>query len=593
MSLRKNGNVDKLAAYLPLDADTSQLFQEYVEPTSEVISTVAFDYLREVIGRPASRLVVLTGDAGHGKTHLCFRLLVDQGVDEKTAQEMILNQADGSADHGTVGGGKVLRLIKDLSDFTAEDAAALLDSALAAEGRVTVVCANEGRLRRAIQERVTTLGVLRETLEDGTRLGKITNDHVSYVINLNFQSVAANGGSGIAKQLLKSWVQDQRRWRACSSCDARDVCPIYENHRTLGSASESEDRRHRFVGLLRLVERCATVVTIRELFIVTSLAITGGLRCEDVHRRYERSHRGRDWQHPHLYHQALFGESIGERERDRVRLLRGLRQIDPARVAIRSVDDELAAIEGDREGFFLPPLPSVDQASARTRNQFQRDAVSQRRLMGFLRRRALFNDAADGDDLRGIGARTGLRHAALFEAAVDGNLDEKQTVALRDDLVSGLEAIQGVRRPPQANLFIIDPAFTSHRSSASVVAQQLPASRIDFISQSSFWVGQDGPTAELKAALDWSDRSVFLSLTQGPDELPVTLELDMLRFELVLRYAEGLTAREHFHADLRRITSRLARLATATDSSEITVLVGGERRRISIDVGNRVRAVDA
>ena len=100
-------------------------------------------------------------------------------------------------------------------------------------------------------------------------------------------------------------------------------------------------------------------------------------------------------------------------------------------------------------------------------------------------------------------------------------------------------------------------------------------------------------TGHLSAALDWTDRAIFVRISQGRELPLVTLELDMLRFELLLRYAEGLTAREHFHADLRRITSTLAMLATATDATEITVLVGGERRRLSIDVGNRVRAVDA
>lgn len=180
----------------------------------------------------------------------------------------------------------------------------------------------------------------------------------------------------------------------------------------------------------------------------------------------------------------------------------------------------------------------------------------------------------------------------LFDQVVAGTIDEAGRVGLRDRLIAGLEAIQGVRRQPQATFLVVDPAFTSHRSSASVVARQLPGSSITFMSQREWWIAQSEGSAELASALDWSDRSVIVEFDTEAGHRPLQIQLDLLRFELVLRYADGLTARDHFHADLRRLSSRLAKLATATDSSEVTVLVRGERKKLSIDVGNRIRALD-
>lgn len=589
MALEVNRHVERMTGYLPFDADTSLLFHEYVEPNNDVLNTGAFKYIVSVLERPGCQLVVLTGDAGHGKTHLCYQLLVELGMSRDEAQLAIRTRSDGSTDISQTKSGRSVRIVKDLSEFTS-DADALLTAAMTAGDRVTVVCANEGRLRRAIQEGPPGLELIRQTLEDGSTSGRTTLDGATYVVNLNFQSIAMAGGKSLTSQLLRIWAQDQRKWRTCATCDARDVCPIFENHRLLGTSPESEARRDRLAVLMRQVERAGTVATIRELLIVASLAITGGMRCEDVHRKWERGKENRSWQHQHLFHQAIFGSTLSHRDVKRVRLLGGLGQLDPGSVALRPVDDFLVPSDNSEQGNFLPPLPSIDEPTARTRAQFRRDAARQRQLIAFLRRRSLFNEASyEGSD---VGERVGLKYARLFDQVVAGTIDEAGRVGLRDRLIAGLEAIQGVRRQPQATFLVVDPAFTSHRSSASVVARQLPGSSITFMSQREWWIAQSEGSAELASALDWSDRSVIVEFDTEAGHRPLQIQLDLLRFELVLRYADGLTARDHFHADLRRLSSRLAKLATATDSSEVTVLVRGERKKLSIDVGNRIRALD-
>ena len=57
------------------------------------------------------------------------------------------------------------------------------------------------------------------------------------------------------------------------------------------------------------------------------------------------------------------------------------------------------------------------------------------------------------------------------------------------------------------------------------------------------------------------------------------------------RWAEGLSGRAHQEAEIRNFASALAGLVpTGELGDEITVLVNGDRRTLTIDVGNRIRS---
>ena len=85
MAFQLNQHVERLAAYQPFDASFGQLYAEYVDTRqSDQLETRAFDFVSEIIHDPNVRVVVLTGDAGHGKTHLCGRLITsnDQSISD-------------------------------------------------------------------------------------------------------------------------------------------------------------------------------------------------------------------------------------------------------------------------------------------------------------------------------------------------------------------------------------------------------------------------------------------------------------------------------------------------------------------------------
>src|SRR5262245_22415011 len=96
MAERINGHVERLHRYLPFSPDHDQIYEEYQRTEDSLnIDTQALRYVLNAV-RTRARLIVLTGDAGHGKTHLCRRLIQDHlGYNEDEARRLINTACDG------------------------------------------------------------------------------------------------------------------------------------------------------------------------------------------------------------------------------------------------------------------------------------------------------------------------------------------------------------------------------------------------------------------------------------------------------------------------------------------------------------------
>lgn len=587
MALETNQHVSRLNRFLPFDADYDYLFQEYVEPDGQLaLPTEALSYLQDEVLVPERRLIVLTGDAGHGKTYLCAKLLEHFGLSAVDAAKALRELCDGRSDATVLDDGRVLRIVKDMSESPPEDASALLVRALADDRAVTVVCANEGRLRSTISCHPVELKSVEDALQEGLRSGRLdVHPHVR-VLNLNFQSVAAPRRP-LVGALLRNWAVDQRRWSACKACDARSDCPIYENHRVLTHPLHGRSSIASVEQLLRTAERIGAVITVRELLILCAYAITGRLTCGDVHRRWKRT----DWQYEYLFSQNLFGDRLNATETQAVRSLRQLRLLDPGKVALRAVDDLLTADADEDVGRHVPQQANPDGATPTTRAQARSAAESSRSLLRFLRRRDFFGRVQSSAD---AGERLGFRHASAFETVVsDGLRTDSEFRCLRDRLIAGLEAVQGLRRSGQrSKMVLIDPAFATSVGRTSVIARSLGSTRIAPRSQSAAWKQVLGRAADIPKALDWTDRAVVVEIRDG--EQTHAIHLDLLTFEFVMRAGEGLDAATFFDAEVRRITAALTPLADRPVEDEaIMVLRDGRIEMLDIDVGNIIRGSSA
>ena len=559
-------HVEMLNAMQPFDAGFSQIYFESSSATIR-LQTRAAEALRSHIGDPEVRLVVLTGDAGHGKTYMCADLLMSAlGYDIDHARIVLNDKGYGDAPVGVLPDGRELYVVKDLSELPTTKTPVVLATALAANDRFTVVCANEGRLRSAITDRPDLAGLL-ELLDDSIRVGSTTADRLPAVIlNLNHQSVVAvhRQTTGLLDQVLAQWVLEDEPWQTCTKCSLSSGCPVYRNRSELAASDDAGTSARTVLSeLLRVVERTGHTVTVRELLILVSHLITGGLRCGAVKDAAENSDIG--WQWRYLYHQVCFGSRVPPEVAEGLSAFRGLRVLDPGDRALRSVDDRLD-VPMER-GPFDPPVPDVLTKAANTSARAAEQSRVHAALWRDLRRRDVFRAHVEGSPATTY-ERLGLRHAADFDAVVEGSAGP----SVKHAFMAGLAAVQGLASVSRISLKLVDPAFTTGSAvqrtargsgaGAVVVAGSLTSAKIVLASQSEAWKQRNsGAVPGVVDEIDWSERQIVVSFDGPSFELTRAVTFDLAAFEFILSFGEGLRAWRFYEPDVRRVLRRLAVIA--------------------------------
>ncbi|MGW2221459.1 hypothetical protein ACWCSD_41285 [Nonomuraea sp. NPDC001684] len=610
MPLEVNKHVQRIRRYQPFDVDASEMIYELQADWTQSLYRVAtLIYLLSAIERPTMKTIVLTGDAGHGKTSLCASLLAELRVDAETITPEIrktvfreLSEAgNASRPIGQTRSGRPLYILKDLSELSVQAGARKLVELLdPAGGGVAIICANEGQLRKCAAEDDSLdkggtgrAKILVTTLTEGILRGQVSDpDDTVTVINLNYQSVAADSpNDGLILWVLKQWTTTQwSRWKSCETCDARVVCPILANRNELSDPTRGPQRRAAIRDMFAAAERTGAVVTTRQALSVISYMLTGGLSCENVHAKYQRSHSNRSWQAPHLYHQALFGDRLTQQQRHLVPAFFALRKLDPGKVSRRQVDDRL---DPDLAGDFPPADAGSYLQKVRTSRDVQKQAEQLRSVYTFLRRADFFNS----DDDRDRFARMGLLAGDDFVTVQDKNRDPADTT-VRDRFLKGLEAVQGIHRAgSNPDFLILDPAFFTHRGRAAVISRRVPSKGVEVVDQITQWQERDrtGVPPEMQNAVEWLNRAIYIRIPAvAPEQDAVSVEADLLRFELLTRWAAGLRSEVQHEAEIRGLSGSLAELADSSNKDdEIQVLAGNAMRKLMIDVGDKIRSVRA
>ncbi|MGW1087747.1 hypothetical protein ACWD4L_15780 [Streptomyces sp. NPDC002596] len=612
MPLEVNKHVQRIRRYQPFDVDASEMIYEQADQADRTQSpypVVTLDYLVSAIEQPTTKTIVLTGDAGHGKTSLCANLLAELRMGgetipsdvRKTVFNEIIKDGDAGRPVALTRSGRPLYILRDLSELSLQAGADKLVELLdPPDNGVAIICANEGQLRKCVAEDdnldnggTGRAKVLVKTLTDGIARGQVSDPNGAVtVINLNYQSVAADSRTGgFVPWVLRQWTTPQwSRWKPCETCDAREVCPILANRNELNDATHGPQRRAAIRELFAAAERAGAVITTRQALSVTSYMITGGLSCENVHAKYQRSHSNMLWQAPHLYHQALFGDQLTQQQRHRVAAFLTLRKLDPGKVSRRQVDDRL---DPDTVGRFPPGDPKSYLQKARTTRDAQKQAEQLRGLYTFLRRADFFNSIDSKDRF----ARMGLQAGDDF-VTVQNERGDLADTTVRDRFLKGLEAVQGIHRAgSNPDFLVLDPAFFAQRARAAVISRRVSSKNVEVVDQFTQWQkeGRPGDIPGMRNAVEWLNRSIFIRIPAvAPGQGAVSVEVDLLRFELLTRWAAGLRSEVQHEAEIRGLSGSLADLADSLNKDdEIQVLVGNVMRKLMIDVGDKIRSVRA
>jgi hypothetical protein len=618
MSANTNTHIARLHRFLPFSAAHDQIYEEYQTGEDNLdLETVAIAYATKAI-RSGAKCVILTGDAGHGKTHMCRRLLESEllGYGGDQARRHLQESCSGNTAIPSCNGSisRSLRIHKDLSEIQPPSRAArFLEDMASTEDESLVVCANEGRLRAIISSDAagpvcSEIGnLLRQSFKHGITASTAAGIHI---INLNYQSVAAKAahrGGSLLRRVLKSWVGDGRRWgdQSCGSCSHKGVCPIRRNRTLLVEQGvESENRVRRIEEIFEVVERLGHVVTIREMLMLVAYLITGGLTCSDVDRRLSGNAPNQGWQHAWAFYNLLFRPPPNlpaDRAYKGIPLLAALRRLDPGSIAVREIDERLLnrGEEFSPEQLDLQFLMTtggkqnvVDAAfgiddfngNPQNRADLIREAEASSLAVGALRRRAFF-DAIDGE--RSVMLRLGFRFGDVFLSLLEGNLQPRDRVRIKNTIIAGLHAIQGLRiARTETMLYLVDPAFGKASADAAIIARQIPSNRVNLQPASIAWHGGQEADWFLPLSVDWIDRTVILQVDESLGDL-CNLSLDLLAFECVARAASGYVSEDFYANEIRHVRTFLGQLAerARNDSAQISIFMRGQLQNVSLDIG--------
>ncbi|MGA2614292.1 MAG: hypothetical protein ABSG38_12710 [Spirochaetia bacterium] len=284
---------------------------------------------------PKTKLVILTGNAGDGKTAF-IQHVEKTAVDQKAK---VLKRTDNGCTF-TLNDVTYQTLYDGSQDFegAANDAVLSgffheIEGEKVPEGRLTkVIAINEGKLRDFILNK-----------PQYRWLGKQVHHYLDYegfrpheslvFVNLNMRSVvdSAEDGTSIFDRLLDKFLQPFF-WEPCATaaCEDSDTCPHRYNVGNLSDAQRGPEIRRRLRHLLLAVHfRKTRHITMRDLRSILSLVLFGKSPCKQIH---ENLRAGAQMILDFYYNSAFNGG-----EKDRIAQL--LSDLDVARVCNPKLDN--------------------------------------------------------------------------------------------------------------------------------------------------------------------------------------------------------------------------------------------------------------
>lgn len=242
------------------------------------------------------RLVIITGNAGDGKTALIERLVRTaerrqpglratrraNGADFTFGGRVFRTNNDGSQDEGERSNDDVLDDF--FAPFAGPDPSAWPSEELA---ETRLIAINEGRLVDFLGRDHDRFAAL-----EAVRAGTDGAAHGVVIVNLNSRSVIAEvdehdpaGGSIFDRMLVR--MTDNEQWAACNGCALADRCYALHNARTFAHPTMGPQARERLHMLYKLTHlRGKLHITLRDLRSALAFMLTSGRSCSDIRDLY-------------------------------------------------------------------------------------------------------------------------------------------------------------------------------------------------------------------------------------------------------------------------------------------------------------------
>lgn len=282
------------------------------------VKTRLDDELTPAIAGGRFRLVIVTGNAGDGKT--AFLQQVEHHFAGCHAEVNHLPSGngsrwefdglryetnyDGSQDEGDRANDDVL------AHFFLPFAGPTLAGLDGPEVRLIAI--NEGRLLDFLAHgtKAAQFAGLRKFVHDA--LAGAATPSAALLVNLNLRAVTAGGNKSLVERQLKAMLQPQI-WAPCQGCGLRDRCPIKHNADSLEDVASGTATRERLRRLFELVHlRRRAHVTMRDLRSALAYMMLRDQGCDDIARLLARSDGRVTEDLARLYYPNAFADADAE-----------------------------------------------------------------------------------------------------------------------------------------------------------------------------------------------------------------------------------------------------------------------------------------
>lgn len=531
--MHQNSFVSYLNRYTTVSPEHEAAFDEFISKTAPPsgqplqLETKIEKYIKTRFQEGHLPSIILTGNAGDGKTYLCRRI-----VEQFSGQAF---QDWGDQPEQTVTGlNQNLRVIKDLSEVGEEQGTNILQALNIAfiqknTSSAFLIAANEGRLRALLSK--TSLSDL--AVEINKQLNEGPNLENPQLIVLNLNRVTT---SSYLPQTLK-WLTEPEQWVACQNCPAFNSCPIRFN----ASRLKESEIVTRLKTLYQVLEYLNIHVTIRDMLIHLAYTVTGGLTCQKV----IDSHQKFDWDgYKYVYYENVWGTQTSETFRRKVVVMSHLQQLNPGEQSLFEIDNFIVSDhpEGSPEYLTYQSLfgqPSVDlnkQRFLQDRNSYLKGsdipnkAGEEPALLSWMPhcRRKFFFEASKSEQAHRLIPLLFFTH---YLELLDGkkNVLEKA----KKELILGLNrAFSRLYLTDASSLFVPSQYSNSVEQPVPIVRAKIPTDHIDLIIK------------DLTAEAYDDDRRVLVLVIPPPPKVSsnaVNFTINLMIFEYLVRLAQGGT----------------------------------------------------
>lgn len=426
-------------------------------------------YLRPAILDGQYRLVIITGNAGDGKTAFIQNLEAEVAkvgrVDHPTPNSSqfiykgihFVTNYDGSQDEGDARAND--QVLTEFFQQFADDQ----PQSQYVQAPIHLIAINEGRLVDFFAAQSGhTFKILGEAILkffNPSEDGNAALPGWLYIVDLNQRSIVARDAdfenSSIFDRQLMKFLKPEF-WSACQKCSIKFNCPIKFNVDTFSDPVSGPAVRERLRTWIEVVYlRRQLHITMRDLRSALSWLLLRDQTCEDIAEFLSRTSRPQDRLRL-LYYTAFAPEARPVAGQSEDRLVKLLRQVEPSEVANPGVDRVLHFnhLEGltrlsfeQRSSFLEEGLTNWQTDSGWSAAQSPHLVRAIKEKHAFLRRVAYF-ERRDSEWITMLPYRYLEKFREILRKGVDNETDLKATLA------RGFSFVEGARHPKLSEQYV-------------------------------------------------------------------------------------------------------------------------------------------